>query len=56
MSAPIVDLDDFDRKILGVLRKDGRITFTDLSSFDSPDVRVFASQWLNSVRWGREQN
>ena len=31
MNAPIVDLDDFDRKILGVLRKDGRITFTDLA-------------------------
>lgn len=26
-----VDLDDFDRKILAVLRKDGRITFTDLA-------------------------
>lgn len=31
MNAPIVDLDDFDRKILNVLRKDGRITFTDLA-------------------------
>jgi Lrp/AsnC family leucine-responsive transcriptional regulator len=26
-----VDLDDFDRKILAVLRQDGRITFTDLA-------------------------
>jgi len=26
-----VDLDDFDRKILAVLRRDGRITFTDLA-------------------------
>ena len=26
-----VDLDEFDRKILVVLRKDGRITFTDLA-------------------------
>ena len=26
-----VDLDEFDRKILAVLRKDGRITFTDLA-------------------------
>jgi Lrp/AsnC family transcriptional regulator, leucine-responsive regulatory protein len=31
MNTPIVDLDDFDRKILSVLRKDGRITFTDLA-------------------------
>jgi Lrp/AsnC family leucine-responsive transcriptional regulator len=31
MNVPIVDLDDFDRKILSVLRKDGRITFTDLA-------------------------
>ena len=26
-----VELDDFDRKILTILRKDGRITFTDLA-------------------------
>lgn len=26
-----VDLDDFDRKILVILRRDGRITFTDLA-------------------------
>lgn len=26
-----VDLDDFDRKILAILRRDGRITFTDLA-------------------------
>ena len=26
-----VDLDEFDRKILAVLRRDGRITFTDLA-------------------------
>ena len=26
-----VDLDDFDRKILSVLRRDGRITYTDLA-------------------------
>jgi len=26
-----VDLDEFDRKILAVLRKDGRVTFTDLA-------------------------
>ncbi|WP_137753652.1 Lrp/AsnC family transcriptional regulator [Sphingopyxis sp. L1A2A] len=26
-----VDLDDFDRKILAILRQDGRITFTDLA-------------------------
>ncbi len=26
-----VDLDDFDRKILTILRRDGRITFTDLA-------------------------
>lgn len=26
-----VDMDDFDRKILGVLKKDGRITFTELA-------------------------
>ncbi|HEV7343331.1 MULTISPECIES: Lrp/AsnC family transcriptional regulator [unclassified Sphingopyxis] len=26
-----VDLDDFDRKILSILRRDGRITFTDLA-------------------------
>ena len=26
-----VDLDDFDRKILAVMRKDGRITYTDLA-------------------------
>ena len=26
-----VELDDFDRKILAILRKDGRITFTDLA-------------------------
>ncbi len=30
--APItVDLDEFDRKILSVLRRDGRITYTDLA-------------------------
>lgn len=30
--APItVDMDDFDRKILAILRRDGRITFTDLA-------------------------
>ncbi len=30
--APLaVDLDDFDRKILTVLRRDGRITYTDLA-------------------------
>ena len=30
--APLaVDLDDFDRKILAILRQDGRITFTDLA-------------------------
>ncbi len=28
---PTVDLDDFDRKILAILRRDGRITFTDLA-------------------------
>ena len=28
---PVVDLDDFDRKILAVLRRDGRITYTDLA-------------------------
>ena len=27
----IIDLDEFDRKILTILRQDGRITFTDLS-------------------------
>ena len=27
----VVDLDDFDRKILAILRRDGRITFTDLA-------------------------
>mgnify|MGYP001627453654 FL=1 len=27
----VVDLDDFDRKILSILRRDGRITFTDLA-------------------------
>jgi Lrp/AsnC family transcriptional regulator, leucine-responsive regulatory protein len=27
----LVYLDDFDRKILGILRKDGRITFTELA-------------------------
>ncbi|WP_033074267.1 Lrp/AsnC family transcriptional regulator [Sphingopyxis sp. MWB1] len=26
-----VELDDFDRKILAILRKDGRVTFTDLA-------------------------
>lgn len=26
-----VDLDDFDRKILSILRKDGRVTYTDLA-------------------------
>lgn len=26
-----VDLDDFDRKIMAILRQDGRITFTDLA-------------------------
>jgi Lrp/AsnC family leucine-responsive transcriptional regulator len=26
-----VDMDDFDRKILAILRRDGRITFTDLA-------------------------
>ena len=26
-----VDLDDFDRKILTILRRDGRVTFTDLA-------------------------
>lgn len=26
-----VDLDDFDRKILAILRQDGRVTFTDLA-------------------------
>jgi Lrp/AsnC family transcriptional regulator, leucine-responsive regulatory protein len=26
-----VDLDDFDRKILAILRRDGRMTFTDLA-------------------------
>ncbi len=26
-----VDMDDFDRKILAILRQDGRITFTDLA-------------------------
>ena len=30
-SAQSVELDDFDRKILAILRKDGRITFTDLA-------------------------
>lgn len=29
--ARAVDLDDFDRKILAILRQDGRITFTDLA-------------------------
>ena len=29
--AQTVELDDFDRKILAILRKDGRITFTDLA-------------------------
>ncbi|MBJ7440193.1 MAG: Lrp/AsnC family transcriptional regulator [Sphingopyxis sp.] len=29
--SPVVDLDDFDRKILSILRQDGRITFTDLA-------------------------
>ncbi len=28
---PVVDLDDFDRKILAVLRRNGRITYTDLA-------------------------
>lgn len=28
---PMVDLDEFDRKILAILRLDGRITFTDLA-------------------------
>lgn len=27
----VVDMDEFDRKIVAVLRKDGRITFTDLA-------------------------
>ncbi len=27
----VVDLDDFDRKILSILRRDGRITFTNLA-------------------------
>jgi len=31
ISSSPVDLDEFDRKILAVLRKDGRITFTDLA-------------------------
>jgi Lrp/AsnC family transcriptional regulator, leucine-responsive regulatory protein len=31
MTAMAVDLDDFDRKILDTLRKDGRITFTELA-------------------------
>lgn len=31
MAAMTVDLDDFDRKILEILRKDGRITFTELA-------------------------
>lgn len=30
-TAETVDLDSFDRKILAVLRRDGRITFTDLA-------------------------
>jgi Lrp/AsnC family leucine-responsive transcriptional regulator len=30
-TALAVDLDDFDRKILSILRRDGRITFTDLA-------------------------
>lgn len=30
-SAPMVDLDEFDRKILAVLRDDGRITMTELA-------------------------
>ena len=30
-SAQTVELDDFDRKILAILRRDGRITFTDLA-------------------------
>nr|WP_047169325.1 Lrp/AsnC family transcriptional regulator [Sphingomonas sp. Y57] len=30
-TSPIVDLDEFDRKILRVLRHDGRTTFTDLA-------------------------
>ena len=30
-AALAVDLDDFDRKILAILRLDGRITFTDLA-------------------------
>ncbi|MDZ3833252.1 MAG: Lrp/AsnC family transcriptional regulator [Sphingopyxis sp.] len=31
MGTPTVDLDDFDRKILAILRQDGRITYTDLA-------------------------
>jgi Lrp/AsnC family leucine-responsive transcriptional regulator len=31
ISSSPVDLDEFDRKILAVLRKDGRITFTELA-------------------------
>ena len=31
MTVMAVDLDDFDRKILDTLRKDGRITFTELA-------------------------
>ena len=31
VTAMAVDLDDFDRKILDTLRKDGRITFTELA-------------------------
>lgn len=30
-SISVADLDDFDRKILGILRRDGRITYTELA-------------------------
>ena len=30
-SSNMVDLDDFDRKIIAILGRDGRITYTDLA-------------------------
>lgn len=59
MTGSIVDLDGFGRKILGILRQNGRLTHTDLTAkvelvhfaFAQVNFRTRAEpRWMNSDR------
>ena len=56
-SSSLVDLDEFDRKILSILGRDGRITYTDLAAqvgLSKTPCQLRVKRLVDSGAWSDE--